>query len=116
MHELPPENQNENPEKIDFEELSFEELKEASEKIAELSKSSFEETENGFVNINGDKITIVETRGKYKISSISNRLSNFHFHILHGSYQQIEKGLDDKEKMMLEIRKMIEETGNRIIE
>ena len=112
MHELIPENQNENSEEINLEKLNFEELQQAME----LAKRSFKETENGFQNVNGNIISIKEMGDGFKIYDLSDSLTDFHRYILHESNGKLEKSFNDKEELIQEIRKMIEETGNRIIE
>ena len=116
MHELLSENQNENQEKINLEKLNFEELQQLSKEVTELAKTTFTETEDGFQNVNGKKILIKEIYDKYTIAGIDSRLADFHRYILHESDGKLEKGFDDKEELIQEIRKMIEETGNRIVE
>ncbi len=116
MHELSPENQHENPEKMDFNKLNFNELEELSKEVTELAKSSFKQIENGYKNINGDAVTIQETKGVYEISSISSKLSDFHGYVLDSNNEILYGGNIDKEEMMKALKKMIEEFGNRIIE
>lgn len=116
MNESLSENRYENLEKMDPKNLSFEELEKLSKEVTELAKSSFKETENGFININGDGLIVIETSGIFKIGSVSSGLADFHRYILHGPNKILEKGCDSKEEIMLAIKKMIEELGNRIIE
>ncbi len=67
MNELPPENQYKNKrEKIDLEKLNFEELKKVSQKAAELARKSFKETGNGFQNVNGNGISIMEKKANMR--------------------------------------------------
>lgn len=65
--------------------------------------------------MNENGITIGEEKGKYKIFGLSDNLKDFHFYVLVKS-KKLQEGFDNKEELMQEIRKMIEETGNRIIE
>jgi len=64
----------------------------------------------------GDVVTIIENGTIYKIAQISDHLGDFHRYILHGPNKILDKGSDDKEKMMQALREMIEQTGGRIIE
>lgn len=120
MSEILSENQfeeNKNPEKKDPKDMNFEELKSFSKEISDLAKTSFKETENGFVNADNEYVSIIKEGGQdvYKITGISDSLPKFHFYVLHGSNKNLEKGYIDKEEMMQAIREMIEKTGNRII-
>ncbi len=116
MNELPTENQYEKKEGVDLENLSFEELKEVFEKSTKLAEKSFKEIGNGFQNINGEGIAIREKGDKYEIAWISDSLKDFHFYVLTKREEKLEKDFNNKEELMQKIRKMIKETGNRIIE
>ncbi len=78
MYESIPENENKNPETIKLEKLYFKSLKDLSKEVEKLAATSFMEIDDGFENINGDKISIQEFDGKWEIFNITDSLKNFH--------------------------------------
>ena len=78
MYESIPENENKNPETIKLEKLDFKSLKDLSKEVEKLAATSFMEIDDGFENINGDKISIQEFDGKWEIFNITDSLKNFH--------------------------------------
>lgn len=108
------ENRNNNPENLDFRNLTFEQLKSTLYEIAELAKKTFKQTENGFENINEKGIWIQKTDKGYGVSQCL--IPEFGSFILGSSDSILYEGSPDKEKMMRAIEKMIKELGFRIIE
>ena len=114
MHESLTENQSESPEKINLEKLNFKELQQLSGEVVKLAETTFEETENRFKNVNGKEILIKKMYDKYVIAGIDNRLTDFHGYLDYNN--ALREGFTNKEELMQKVRKMIEETGNRIVE
>jgi len=94
--------------------LNFKELQQLSEEVSELAKTTFEETENGFRDANGETISIKKIYDKDVIAGIDDRLTDFHRYL--DCNNTLRKGFINKEKLMQEVRKMIEETGNKTVE
>ncbi|MCK5475260.1 MAG: hypothetical protein KAI71_01585 [Candidatus Pacebacteria bacterium] len=117
MYESIPGNENKNSETIKPEELDFESLKDFAEEIKKLAETSFKETDDSFENINGYGIFVKKENGKWRIASISDVLKDFQKSLLlFNDYKYLIGKFDTKEELMGEIRKMIEDLGNRIIE
>lgn len=110
------ENLDKGVEKIKPNELSFDDLKKLSKEVAELSKNTFKRIEDGFVNVNGDPVTIIKRGGIYELLELSTNLRDIHRYVAVGPGEIIRDGHADKEVMMEAIEKMIIETGGRIIE
>ena len=105
------------PEKIDneLEKLNFDDLKNLAAEVKELSANTFKRIENGFENINGDRVTIIQDGGVYQIMELSPVFKNFHSYITTEN-QTLDRGHSDNKVMLDEIEKMIIEFDGRIIE
>lgn len=103
-------------EKPAFEAFTFTELQEAHQELTELAKKTFQQTENGFRNVEGDGIYVQETAKGCKLSEISRELKRVHEFIVTHADSVLAQGAQDKATMMQAIKKMLVELGNRVIE
>ncbi|MFA6106752.1 MAG: hypothetical protein WC745_03730 [Patescibacteria group bacterium] len=115
-HEQQPDNQLENPEKIDLTKLNFQELEAIFNKASELAENTFTEKENGFVNIQRDGIIIMEAEGKWRITRQRPWPKFFETYIMQNATPVFTEGSKNKQELMSAIREAIEQSGNRIIE
>lgn len=101
--------EHESPESLDLSKLNFAQFKETYENISKLAETTFEQTENGFINAKGNGIFVRLEFGIYRISDISDKLQAFHRFITSNPNSVLVKGTPDKEKMMQALRDMINE-------
>lgn len=119
MPEPSPENRSdeqqiEESREIDPKNLSFKELQEAYK----LAHTTFTEVDDGFVSVDGSKISLRQVGEKFKINGFPDSRNNQELHrlILSEHYNILRNGSPDKEVMINTIRKLLEEAGKRIIE
>lgn len=110
-----PETQNTETRESELVELSFAQLQEHYQEVASLASTSFQETGNGFKNIEGNGISIGLRGNIYKITGMSDEFNKKYARFIIGN-PTLTSGSTDPAEMLDEIRSILLEQGNRIIE